>query len=129
MSTTPDDSWETEEATEMADEENETTDETNEERTALAFDDELVEELPPPAGSLYAEAIGRLLELAEDGSGWLGVSTGGRKPNSVQTGLQGAARTLGVKIKTRTREEDGEKKVYVALANGDDADTEETEEE
>lgn len=117
------DTWETETGSE---EEPMTDEETTHE--PITFDDDLVDDLPPAAGSLYAEAVGRLIELAEEsgGGGWLGLTTGNRKANSVQTGLKSAAKSLGVSIKTRTREIDGEKKVFVALADTDeDADTEE----
>lgn len=118
------DTWETEtnEEEPMADKETS--------HTPITLDEDLIEDLPPAAGSLYAEAIGRLIDLSEesDGGGWLGLSTGNRKANSVQTGLQTAAKNLGVDIKTRTREIDGKKKVFVALKTDDDDDTEGEEE-
>lgn len=120
-----DTTWETEKDEEpMTDEATETT----EEESAfdpIEFDDELIEELPPSAGSLYADAIGALIAKSEDGYGWLRVKTGGREPNSVQTGLQGAARKLGVSIKTRTRPNNGSKDVWVSLTEDDGGDEEE----
>lgn len=75
--------------------------------------EDFVEHVPPPAGSIYIEIIGKLINSDEDG--WLTLKTGGRTKNSVQTGLLGAAKILGVKAKTKSRETDGEVKVYVKL--------------
>lgn len=115
------DSWETEESEEQV------TD-TDTKYNALEIGEDLIEDLPPAGGSLYQEAIGKLVELSEEGDGWLRLSTGGRKANSVQTGLQTAAANLGVDIKTRTRTIEGEKFVFVALDHEEDEEEDDSEE-
>ena len=89
---------------------------------SLEIGDDLVFDLPSQAGSLYAEAVGKLIELQAQSEvgGWLRIGGSGRGANSVQAGLQTAAKSLGVKVKTRTRTEDGAKVVYVALKTEDD---------
>lgn len=93
----------------------------------ISFEESLVPEPPPAAGSFYAESVHALIRLSggRADAGWLKVAAGGRAPNSVQTGLQNAARGLGVKIKTRSRPENGEKFVYISLADDVEADEEE----
>ena len=74
-----------------------------------------VVEIVPPSGSLYADVIGQVIETGSDG--WTVVRTGGRSKSSVQTGLLNAAKAMGVKVKTKSREQsDGTFKVYCMIA-------------
>lgn len=90
---------------------------------SLDIADALIADLPPAAGSLYAEAITKLIELnaQSETGGWLPIYVGDKKANSVQTGLQAAAKSLNVKIHTRTRDIKGRKAILIAIKRDGDA--------
>ena len=79
-----------------------------------------VEEIPPQAGSIYAEIVGALLDREDKEDGWMTITTGNRQPQTVQTGLLNAARALGVEIRTKRKRKKGDDEpniVYFRLAD------------
>lgn len=69
----------------------------------------------PKRRSVLSDVLDQIVENSEKGE-WTILDPGGRQPNSVQSGLQTAAKTLGVKVTTRSKQTDDGLRVFAIIA-------------